>query len=215
MIRLMRQQSILSVNILNAKAGMQHRLMEKNNTVKPLQRIDDGHYYAEVTPGATYRMNVSDSNNASDLSMSIDPVDEGLTLRSLRLPAAASAGKATGPASPEKKTLYFPRSDYKLPVQSARYLDSVAVFVKSNSGKGLRITGHTDNVGNPDLNMTLSEYRVRVVTRYLVTKGVPEHLISAAGLGSRYPAVPNDSEENKRKNRRVEVQVIDLQQTSN
>lgn len=113
------------------------------------------------------------------------------------------------------KTLYFPRSDYKLPTQSRTYLDSVAVYILENKNKGLRITGHTDNVGNPGLNLTLSEYRVRVISRYLIGKGVPEEAIAAMGLGSKFPIRPNDSEENRRMNRRVEVQIIDLEQKSN
>ncbi|GGN08969.1 hypothetical protein GCM10010967_50950 [Dyadobacter beijingensis] len=113
------------------------------------------------------------------------------------------------------KTLYFPRSDYKLPVQSRTYLDSVAAYILENKDKGLRITGHTDNVGNPSLNVTLSEYRVRVISRYLIGRGVPEGVIAAAGVGSKYPVRPNDSEENRRLNRRVEVQIIDLDSKSN
>lgn len=113
------------------------------------------------------------------------------------------------------KTLYFPRSDYKLPVQSRTYLDSVAIYIRENKNKGLRITGHTDNVGNPGLNLTLSEYRVRVISRYLIGKGVPEGVIAAVGVGSRFPVRPNDSEENRRMNRRVEVQIIDLDPKSN
>lgn len=113
------------------------------------------------------------------------------------------------------KTLYFPRSDYKLPMQSRTYLDSVAMYILENKNKGLRITGHTDNVGNPSLNLTLSEYRVRVISRYLIGKGVPEGVIAAVGVGSRFPVRPNDSEENRRMNRRVEVQIIDLDSKSN
>lgn len=113
------------------------------------------------------------------------------------------------------KTLYFPRSDYKLPMQSRTYLDSVAMYILENKNKGLRITGHTDNVGNPSLNLTLSEYRVRVISRYLIGKGVPEGVIAATGVGSRFPVRPNDSEENRRMNRRVEVQIIDLDSKSN
>lgn len=113
------------------------------------------------------------------------------------------------------KTLYFPRSDYKLPLQSRTYLDSVAIYILENKNKGLRITGHTDNVGNPGLNLTLSEYRVRVISRYLIGKGVPEGVIAGIGVGSRFPVRPNDSEENRRMNRRVEVQIIDLDPKSN
>ncbi|TLU98313.1 OmpA family protein [Dyadobacter luticola] len=249
-IKLNRVHTILSVNIINARTGMQAQLMEESKSVIPWNRINDGHYYAEVSPGKSYRLGVSGANQ-SDFSTAVASLKEGLTLKSIRIPerepaAAAKAvsesseasAPATAPAvrtsgtggasaagAPATKpktgiiasdrTLYFPRSDYKLPVQSRTYLDSLASYVTENKGKGLRITGHTDNVGNPNLNVTLSEYRVRVITRYLVNKGVPENMIVASGEGSKHPVVPNDTEENRRKNRRVEVQIVDLQETRN
>jgi len=152
-------------------------------------------------------------------------VKEGITLKTLRMaeripertapPVTSVATPAARGITASDKTLYFPRSDYKLPVQSRTYLDSVAIYILENKNKGLRITGHTDNVGNPGLNLTLSEYRVRVISRYLIGKGVPESAIAAVGVGSKFPVRPNDSEENRRMNRRVEVQIIDLDSKSN
>ncbi|NIJ51155.1 OmpA family protein [Dyadobacter arcticus] len=219
-IKLNKQHSMLSVNIINASSGVQFQLLEENNSAVPLHRVNDGHYFAEVAPGKSYNLGVGGANQ-KEFSTAVASLKEGLTLKSLRIPE-----RETPVAIAEKpinrkgivasgKTLYFPRSDYKLPVQSRTYLDSVASYILENRDKALRITGHTDNVGNPGLNVTLSEYRVRVITKYLMNKGVPESAITASGVGSKHPVVPNDTEENRRKNRRVEVQIIDLQEKSN
>ncbi|MCE6988893.1 OmpA family protein [Dyadobacter sp. CY323] len=218
-IKLNRLHSILSVNIINAAAGIHTQLFDETRAAIPLNRINDGHYYAEVAPGKSYSLGMSGNDN-KEFSSVVSSLREGLTLKSLRIPEKTAAVPTMEKAVPKGitatgKTLYFPRSDYKLPTQSRTYLDSVAMYILENKDKGLRITGHTDNVGNPSLNLTLSEYRVRVITRYLVNKGVPESVIAATGMGSKHPVVPNDTEENRRKNRRVEVQIIDLQAKSN
>jgi outer membrane protein OmpA-like peptidoglycan-associated protein len=219
-IKLNRLHTVLSFNIINAKPGMQCQLTDDGRNIIALSRVNDGHYFAEAVPGRSYRLGIS-GENQREFSATVASLQEGLTLKSLRIPerelAAAVVERPvtkTGITASDK-TLYFPRSDYKLPTQSRAYLDSLAMYMLENKDKGLRITGHTDNVGNPGLNITLSEYRVRVITRYLVSRGVSENVIVAAGLGSKHPVVPNDSEENRRKNRRVEVQITDLQEKSN
>ncbi|MCF2490485.1 OmpA family protein [Dyadobacter sp. CY347] len=216
MIKLNRQQTMLSINILNAKAGISCRLSAQTGSAIALNKINDGHYFAELAPGKSYQFNVSGSDQP-EFSTAVASIKEGLNLKSVRLtdkakPAAVAEKSLNTSITASDRTLYFPRSDYKLPLQSRTYLDSVAIYLAENKGKALRITGHTDNVGNPALNLTLSEYRVRVITRYLINKGVPEKLIASAGLGSKQPVMPNDTEENRRLNRRVEVQIIDLQE---
>jgi outer membrane protein OmpA-like peptidoglycan-associated protein len=216
-IKLNRQHTVLSVNILNAGAGIQCQLWEENRALASLVRVNEGHYYAELSPGKAYKFGITPGPDQPELITAMASLREGLTLRSFKIPAreAPVARAAETPIknvlTASNKTLYFPRSDYKLPSQSRRYLDSVAVYIIANKNKGLRITGHTDNVGNPNLNLTLSEYRVRVISRYLVGKGVPESAIAAMGLGSKFPVRPNDTEENRRMNRRVEVQIIDIE----
>ena len=218
-IKLNKLHSILSVNIINARPGIECELRENNRSAVALNRVNNGHYYAEVAAGKAYSFAIN-SGNQKEFSTAVASLREGLTLKSLRLPERETVAPVVERAglrgiAASDKTLYFPRSDYKLPSQSRAYLDSVAIYIAENKDKGLRITGHTDNVGNPGLNLTLSEYRVRVITRYLVNKGVPEHNIVAMGVGSKYPIVPNDTEENRKMNRRVEVRIIDLPEISN
>lgn len=225
-IKLNRQRTILSVNILQAQQGMLCRLWSDGQSDITLNRVNDGHYFAELVPGRSYKFGIASTTNAPELVTAMASIKEGITIKTLRMaeraaerPAPVVVTRAEPPVpkgiTASDKTLYFPRSDYKLPVQSRTYLDSVAIYIRENKNKGLRITGHTDNVGNPGLNLTLSEYRVRVISRYLIGKGVPEGVIAAVGVGSRFPVRPNDSEENRRMNRRVEVQIIDLDSKSN
>ncbi|HWV29343.1 MAG TPA: OmpA family protein [Dyadobacter sp.] len=224
-IKLNRQRTILSVNILQAQQGMLCRLWSDDQPDISLNRVNESHYFADLVPGRSYKFGIAPASSQPELVTAMASVKEGITLKTLRVAERVPERRApvvTRVETPaargitaSDKTLYFPRSDYKLPLQSRTYLDSVALYILENKNKGLRITGHTDNVGNPGLNLTLSEYRVRVISRYLIGKGVPEGVIAAVGVGSKFPARPNDSEENRRMNRRVEVQIIDLDSKSN
>ena len=66
--------------------------------------------------------------------------------------------------------------------------------------------GHTDNVGGFDFNMDLSRRRAESVVDWLTSKhGIPAARLQAAGVGMLSPVAPNDTEEGRAKNRRVEL----------
>ena len=69
------------------------------------------------------------------------------------------------------------------------------------------IEGHTDASGSSDHNMALSERRASSVAAYLATQNVASNRIKTAWYGENQPKVPNDTEANKAKNRRVEFAI--------
>jgi outer membrane protein OmpA-like peptidoglycan-associated protein len=81
------------------------------------------------------------------------------------------------------------------------------VFVKYPE-TNIIIEGHTDNSGNDDLNMSLSEKRAKAVSAFLISKGVAESRLTTKWYGESQPKYPNDTEENRQKNRRVELGII-------
>ena len=88
------------------------------------------------------------------------------------------------------------------------YLDNlVDTLLKSKTWK-LDIEGHTDDTGSDDFNMKLSQKRADAVKEYLVSKGISEDLITPQGYGETKPLVPNNSNSNREKNRRVEFKII-------
>lgn len=82
-------------------------------------------------------------------------------------------------------------------------LDKVVAYLIENP-QPIEIAGHTDDSGPDDLNQTLSEDRAGAVRQYLINNGVPQDDITAVGFGESEPKVPNDTEENKAINRRIE-----------
>ena len=85
-------------------------------------------------------------------------------------------------------------------------LDKLTETVLKNPTIKIRLLGHTDNVGNPILNMKLSKERAETVKRYLIEKGGLEaNKIQVIGYGGSRPIEVNTQEAQRKKNRRVEV----------
>jgi OOP family OmpA-OmpF porin len=72
----------------------------------------------------------------------------------------------------------------------------------------LILSGHTDNVGSEDFNLKLSTKRAEAVKNYLINKGIAAERITAKGFGETMPIAPNDTEENRAINRRVEFFIV-------
>ncbi|CAN5373715.1 DUF5723 family protein [soil metagenome] len=87
-------------------------------------------------------------------------------------------------------------------------LDSLAALLKKHPDWKLRISGHTDNVGKPTANMTLSKKRAESVKKYLTMKGVSEYKLVTEYYGQMRPIAPNDTPEGRQKNRRVEMLIM-------
>lgn len=71
----------------------------------------------------------------------------------------------------------------------------------------LKLSGHTDNQGDPTKNLMLSEKRSKAVKKYLVSKGVKADKVIAEWFGQAVPIADNNTPEGRQKNRRVEMKV--------
>ncbi|MEM6992751.1 MAG: OmpA family protein [Myxococcota bacterium] len=73
----------------------------------------------------------------------------------------------------------------------------------------VRIVGHTDNVGKPELNLDLSKRRAAAVKKYLTDKGIAGDRIETDGKGDTQPVATNETEAGRAKNRRIEFEVTE------
>lgn len=88
---------------------------------------------------------------------------------------------------------------------SYKQLDEVVTALKQSSDLKLEVGGHTDNVGSPSANQTLSEARAQSVMKYLTGKGIDASRLTAKGYGQTVPIADNRTEDGRAKNRRVDL----------
>jgi outer membrane protein OmpA-like peptidoglycan-associated protein len=81
----------------------------------------------------------------------------------------------------------------------------VVALMKANPGLKLSIEGHTDSVGPHDINVKLSQDRAATVVTALKAQSIDGARLSSAGFGPDKPVAPNDTEDGRAKNRRVEL----------
>ncbi|WP_128545969.1 PA14 domain-containing protein [Larkinella soli] len=125
-------------------------------------------------------------------------------------PAAEPVAAVKPPEAPAPgavftlKSVRFAQSDYTLLPESCSELDRLVATLRAFPAVRIQIAGHTDNIGDPRLNLALSENRARVVASYLIRHGIPESRISARGYGGTRPVADNAVLEERARNRRVE-----------
>ena len=104
--------------------------------------------------------------------------------------------------------IFFERTKPDLVSESYKEVQKLANLMRANPFMNISIAGHTDNVGDKFELIRLSEERARTIKRILLEKGIPAHRVTALGYGDSKPLAPNDTEENKSKNRRVEIKIV-------
>lgn len=103
-----------------------------------------------------------------------------------------------------QESILFDFGKWELKPEAGEVLDRLARLAAVRPGP-IRIEGHTDDVGSETFNLVLSELRAHVVALALARRGVDAGRLQPVGYGESRPVVPNDSDANRARNRRVEV----------
>lgn len=103
--------------------------------------------------------------------------------------------------------VFFEQGKPILKSQSFPELDRLVQIMQENASIKIELGGHTDNVGNKDALMKLSEDRVLAVKVYLEKKGINKDRVAGKGYGSTQPIAPNTNEADRQRNRRVEFKI--------
>ena len=102
----------------------------------------------------------------------------------------------------------FETNSSDLKSSSYAELDRVIELMHQNPSVIIEIAAHTDDVGSEDYNHKLSQRRAQSVITYLNKKGIVNKRFEAKGYGKSKPRAPNDSEESRAVNRRVELIIL-------
>ena len=175
---------------------------------------DKKKYYAEPTDGEGY----------AELLVPVGQKYDITFLSLGRREIAATVPVADEPNQSVKLTLRYKRERPEQPFilagvnfdtakatirpESFARLDEVVDFMAHKKEARVEISGHTDNVGDPKANRTLSEKRAQACRNYIVSKGIDKKRLDAIGFGDERPIAPNDTDEGRQKNRRIEAKEL-------
>ncbi|HEX2168180.1 MAG TPA: OmpA family protein, partial [Longimicrobiales bacterium] len=175
-----------------------------------LRIMVDGRY-AKVYAGGTRVANMpnADLGRADRIWIELPGSDdEPAYVRNIRI---AAGGRQLYDALSESgrvatQGIYFDTGSDRIKPESAPTLKQIGDMLKQHGELRLSIEGHTDNVGSDEANVELSQRRAAAVKAYLERElGIDSGRLEAVGLGASAPAAPNDTQEGRQQNRRVEL----------
>ena len=108
------------------------------------------------------------------------------------------------------KNIQFERNAFTLLPVSLIELNKLLQLMKENVALKIEISGHTDNTGNENNNITLSTNRAKAVVQFLIDNGIESKRLQYKGYGSSKPTADNATEEGRSQNRRTEFVIIGL-----
>lgn len=107
------------------------------------------------------------------------------------------------------RDIYFETNSYKLTKSSNVIIALFVEFLKDNPTVKVEIQGHTDNIGNDDDNLKLSELRAKAVYDQVLSKGIPADRLRYKGYGESQPIADNNTPLGRAKNRRTVFLIYD------
>lgn len=104
--------------------------------------------------------------------------------------------------------VFFETGKSELNEDSYADLDKAVELLNQNTDIKIRIEGHTDDVGDDNSNMTLSQRRAESVKTYMVKQGADSKRVTTQGYGETRPKLKGTTEEARAQNRRVEMKIV-------
>ncbi|MGM0613364.1 MAG: OmpA family protein [Bacteroidota bacterium] len=170
--------------------------------------VDDetGEYVAALPFKSDYVMKVKSKEHvyqskyiSSEKPVYMEPASVDLELKPFKV------GK-----SYELNDIYFDTDSDKLTEESEVILEDFVEYLTNNNNLEISIHGYTDNVGEAEYNLKLSEDRAESVYQKLIEYGIEKSRLSFKGFGEKNPVADNDTEEGRAKNRRTEFVITNL-----
>ncbi len=180
-------------------------LSTNEKIIKKIRTGKDGKLKIKLRDGTQYEISVKPKGYAF-YNTTVNLVDENADY------------SLNAELQPLKKNTKFELHDINFETNSAdlnqssfEELNKLVELMKTNPQMKVEISAHTDDVGSKAYNLKLSDRRATSVKEYLFDKGIPSNQIVSKGYGESKPAyLPANTEENRAKNRRVELKIIDI-----
>ena len=193
---------------INTKLGLPSSVVltdiNTRNVISSIQTDEEGNYLVTLPVGKTYgftvnrkgylfysdnfKIEASDKEEATVINIPLKPLQAG--------------------ASVILKNIFFDSNEATLKDESITELDNLIALLKENKSLKILIKGYTDNVGQPQNNLTLSNKRAKAVVDYLIEKNIEKVRLSFKGFGETQPMADNTTDEGRAQNRRTELEII-------
>lgn len=213
-IALVAQNRVVDLNIIDAetKKGLNAKIRLINLDSRDEITLDenacrDGHYSVKLKEGNIYNLEINKIGYVFTDNQILVPTAEQIKNDSIlsfeiNLRPIKEGDKLI------LKNIYFATDESKPLETSKEELNKVITFMKQNTTAIIEISAHTDDVGNDDYNLKLSEKRAQEVVNYLLVNGVPTARLKAKGHGKNLPISKGISTEERQENRRVELKIL-------
>jgi outer membrane protein OmpA-like peptidoglycan-associated protein len=165
---------------------------------------DAGEFLATLGAGKNYGLNISRSGYLfySDNFSLIGLKDKKAFNLSVLLSPIEVGNKVI------LKNIFFDTNKFELKAESKAELQKLVEFLQLNKTVRIEISGYTDDVGNQQANVVLSEKRANSVYQYLSANGIMATRLVYKGYGEAQPIAPNTTDDNRALNRRTEFMII-------
>ena len=187
------------------ESAVEIRDLESNLPVyQDYSSIEQGDFLATIAAGKNYGLNISKSGYlfySENFSLAGHVAKDPFIIHVLLEPIEVGNKVIL-------KNIFFDSNKFELKPESKSELQKLIDFLAFNPTLRIEISGHTDNVGNDDINQTLSENRAKSVYQYLVNNKVDPNRLVYIGYGKSQPIAPNTTEEERSQNRRTEFKII-------
>ncbi|MGB6037741.1 MAG: OmpA family protein, partial [Cryomorphaceae bacterium] len=108
------------------------------------------------------------------------------------------------------RNVFFETNEAELLDESIVQLNALNRLLIDYPEMTIELRGYTDNRGEKEYNLSLSERRAQSVRTWLLEQDIPGPRVSAKGFGERDPIETNETEAGKARNRRVEFYIVDM-----
>jgi len=194
------------------EAHVEINYMETGEVEKIRVNGNDGKYAAVVKVDQGIKQDVlitvSKEGHSFDSQLiekeKLNPKEVSLTVEPLKVE------KLKEGSNYEIENLLFDPSSFELTKKSQITLEGFARYLINNPTIQIEIQGHTDDLGDDKVNLSLSESRCKSVQVFLSSKGIEINRLTVKGLGESKPKFPNSSDLNRAKNRRTEFKIKQL-----
>jgi len=196
---------LADVTIVNLQDGESLSLMTQAQSGSVSQLLDTGNSYAVTVSKSGYTF------YSANIDLVAEASAEKPYMYTVRLEPIVETVEVTEEEESAPivlNNIFFESGSAELLPQSETELENLYTLLNDNQEIKIKLVGHTDNVGQEQDNLTLSEQRAQAVYTALVGKGATASRIQYEGRGESEPIADNGTAEGRRKNRRTEFVVI-------